>query len=327
MKFVITGSNGFVGSNLLNEIQKRYPEADILALVRSEKKSEKNINYVKVDYQNPESLSGKNLFENTDYVFHVAGVTKSHNYKGFYEGNVIPAKNLLEVISKENPSIKRFVLVSSQSAAGPAESLSQPVNELNEKSAIDAYGKSKREAELITEKYSAKIPFNIIRPGGVFGPGDVDFFNIFKMTKTGINVYAGVKHKFISLIFVQDLVRGILDCALSENTINKKYFICNDEPNTWKEIHETIFAVAGKKHFDISIPFIPLFYASYAGTLLSALTGKQFLFNNNKISLSRPEYWVASNKRAKDDFAFNVKYDLNKAIRLTYEWYKQNNWL
>ena len=327
MNIVITGSNGFVGQNLLTEIKSRFNDAQITCLVRSEKPSSDGINFTKVDYLNTESLLNEKSIAEADYIFHVAGVTKSHNWKGFYNGNVLPTENLLVAVRQNCNNLKRFVLVSSGSAGGPAENLENMKKESDPDLPMDPYGKSKLEGELIVKKYGDKIPYTIIRPGGVYGPGDVDFLNIFKMTKDRFNVYAGVKEKYISLVYVQDLVRAIVDSALSENTKNESYFICDDKPVTWQTIHETIFEICGKKPINISLPFGLIYTASYLGSAFCYLTGKANIFNKNKILLSKPVYWISENNKAKKDFNYETKFSLKESMELTRDWYIKKGWL
>lgn len=326
MNILITGSNGFIGKNLLAKLNNG--ENRIKVLVRQiPSVSKKDIEEIPVNYENIDSLRGKNIFNDIDVIYHVAGVTKSHNWEGFYKGNILPAENILKVITEENIKLSRFVLISSASAAGPAFSLERPVTENDIERPIDLYGKSKYDAERIVSSYGDRVPFTIIRPGGVFGPEDVDFFNLYKMTKSGFNVYPGVKNKYISLVFVTDLINGIINASLSPNAVNKKYFLCDDKPLMWKEIHETIFKVAGKKFIEINLPFGLVYAASHIGSAFSAITGKQVILNKNKVELSQPDFWISSNEAAKNDFGYIQNYTFEEAARLTFDWYKTNKWL
>lgn len=327
MNIVITGSNGFIGRNLLNELLRKFPDAKIKCLVRSLKKSDnERVENIPVNYLDLNSILASGCIENADYIFHVAGVTKSATKKGFWEGNVIPTQNLVEAVKRLNKNIKRFLIVSSHAASGPSDFIDHYKNESEQDKPSELYGKSKLAGEMILRSQET-IPYTVIRPGGVYGPGDVDFLNIFKMTKMGINVYAGVKHKYISLIFSEDLVEAIINSAFSENTINKKYFIVEDHPVRWQQIHEEIFSIAEKKHFDISIP-LPLisFFANF-GSLYSILFKKQSIFNKNKIDMSRPSFWIASNESAKKDFGFKTKYSMRESLEKTFNWYLEKGWL
>ena len=327
MNIVITGSNGFIGKNLLNKLLNDYPEANFTCLVRSPKKSDnERVKNVPVNYLDLDSIIDSGAINNTDYIFHIAGVTKSATKKGFWQGNVTPVENLVEAVKKTNTSLKRFVNVSSHAASGPSNSRDHYRKESEKDAPSELYGASKLAGEMVLRNQE-EIAYTIINPGGVYGPGDVDFLNIFKMTKTGFNVYAGVKEKYISLIYAEDLVDAIVSAAFSDNTVNKKYFIVDDEPVTWQQIHETIFSIAGKKRIDINIPLPVISFLANFGSLYSIIFRKASILNKNKIDMSRPSYWIASNEAAKKDFGFSTKYTLRESLEKTYKWYLDKGWL
>lgn len=329
MKFLITGSSGFIGQNLVREVKRRFPDSQICCLVRKQglQNPDNTIKYCSVNYLDINSLLNSEAFIDVDYIIHGAGVTKSATKEGFWAGNVIPTKNILETLYQKKIKPKRFILISSQSASGPSGSITHFKMEDEKENPPELYGQSKLAAEEILKQYGNDIPYTIVKPSSVYGPGDVDFFNIFKMTKMGINVFAGNADKYISIVYVDDLVDAIISSAISENTINKKYFICNDQPVTWRQVHEGIFAAAGKSRFDINVPSSIIGFFSIFGSLISVLLNKPLLLNKNKYKLSIPDYWISSNSNAKKDFGFSPKYNLAEGLKLTYDWYKSKGWL
>ncbi|MGE5528385.1 MAG: NAD-dependent epimerase/dehydratase family protein [Patescibacteria group bacterium] len=325
----MTGSSGFVGRNLLRELHHRFPEAQINCLARNQNKPNENtgVRFFPIDYLNIDSLLDSEAFYGADYLFHVAGITKAATKKAFWEGNVIPTKNILETIRIKEIKLRRFIYVSSQSASGPSSEIHHYKAENEDEDPVELYGRSKLEGERLVKEYGNIIPFTIISPSSIFGPGDVDFYGIFKMTDYGINLYAGNRGKYFSLIYIDDLTKGIADAAMSENTINKKYFLCNDAPVTWNQIQERVFQIAGKSKINIYIPYHLILCASVFGSLYSIITRRSALVNLNKVLLAKPKYWILSNKNAKKDFGFSCRYSIDTGLRLTYEWYKTNGWI
>ena len=195
MKILITGSRGFIGSNLLKKLS--YLQADIRCLLHSNNGRKyfietNNKSYV-VDFSDIDSLLNCDAFQDIQYVFHLAGITRGITKKQFYEANVVPTKNLLETIRLRNLKIKRFVFLSSQAAGGPATSLDSPKNPDDPSVPVEYYGWSKLTAELILQKYSEVIPVTILRPSAVYGPGDRDFLKLFKMINASLQVFGGTK--------------------------------------------------------------------------------------------------------------------------------------
>src|SRR6185436_20924643 len=126
--------------------------------------------------------------EKPDWVFHIAGVTKGVSYDDFRNGNVVPTQNLLRALQEAHPGVKRFVLVSSLSSYGPS-SANKPHRESDPRRPIEFYGQSKLEAEQVVEAMGDSLPWTIIRPAGVYGPRDADYFNLFREVEKGRNVF------------------------------------------------------------------------------------------------------------------------------------------
>jgi nucleoside-diphosphate-sugar epimerase len=280
-----------------------------------------------VDYLDRKSLLNCPAFDQVDYIYHVAGVTKSASKKGFFEGNVVPTNHLIETLIEKKTTPKRFVLVSSQTASGSSNNRNHYKKEDELENPLDLYGQSKLEAETLLRKKGNIIPYTIISPSSVYGPWDVDFLNIFRMTKIGINIFAGNKNQVISLVYVKDLVKAIIDASLSHEAENQKYFICDDEPRSWEEIQNVIFSLVGKKKVDITIPLTVLSAFSYFGSIYSSIANKPILLNRNKAQLLKSSYWIISNQKAKSDFFFNCHYSLAEGIKETYDWYREHRWL
>ncbi|MCA9739939.1 NAD-dependent epimerase/dehydratase family protein [candidate division KSB1 bacterium] len=329
MKAVVTGANGFIGSHLVEYLLQAKFEVSCLQRGTSNPAFLQGlpIKTEVIDYQQPETLAKSPALLEADYIFHAAGVTKRVTKAQFIEGNVEPAQNLLEVLSAREDKPKRFVFISSQAALGPSDSLQHLRREDERPTPIELYGESKFIAEQVVRDYGDRIPYTIIRPSSVFGPRDVDFLNLFKQIMHGFNIYAGNRYKFVSIIYVADLVRGILDAAFSDNARNQLYHLCDDQPVNWETIQSTIAEVAGKKVLTASIPEFFLRIAGQFGDGYSRLTGKFSLMNSQKIQLSMPKYWLVSNQKSKDDFGFRCETPLREGLQKTLTWYQQNKWM
>ncbi|MFH1715431.1 MAG: NAD(P)-dependent oxidoreductase [Elusimicrobiota bacterium] len=330
MKIILTGSNGFVGSHLKEALLK-LPNAAIYCLVRRESKLSafniSNTEQVPIDYSDVNKLAENNVFDNCDYIFHVAGITKGITEDDFFSGNFLPTYNLLEALKRRGVKPKRFVLVSSLAAAGPAKNLNEPVTSLAKPSPIEYYGQSKLRAEEILNKYSNSAPFTIIRPSAVYGPRDRDFLKLFQSISRGLNIFYGNRDKYLSLIYIDDLIAGIIEAGMSNKTSGAIYNLANDTPITWETLHKEIILNTNIKMFTCDIPYFFLETAGLIGSVYSILTKKYSLINMQKVKLAKPHYWICSNTEAKNDFGFNTKTTLKDGIAKTYEWYKSNHWL
>lgn len=266
--------------------------------------------------------------ENVDYIFHVAGVVAAKNENEFLRGNRDSTKNLLEATLKYAPNIKRFLHVSSQTAAGPANSLVKPLTEDDPCNPITAYGRSKKAAEDEVNKFLDKFPYTIVRPPAVYGPRDPAILQIFQLANKGLGTLIGFNHKYINLIHSEDLVRGIIASAFSDNSINKTYFIASEEIYNWNTIMDSIKKALNKKMFlKIRIPHMLVYSIAGMSEFLGKFSTKPPIFNFDKGRDFVQNFWTCSVEKAKNDFGFQQKVSLDDGLKSTVNWYKQNNWI
>ncbi len=177
VKTLITGASGFVGSRTRNALLDAG--ADVLAIRRSSSPEPARGRSVVADYADVAALEQLIGEEKPDLVLHVAGATKGVRYEDFQRANVMPTHNLLTAVKRKHPGLQRFVLVSSLAAYGPSAP-DAPLTEDAPRTPIEHYGKSKLEAERVLEEEGQDIAWTVVRPSGVYGPGDVDYFNLFR---------------------------------------------------------------------------------------------------------------------------------------------------
>lgn len=328
MKPVITGSNGFIGSMLRNQLIAQ--NADVRCLVRSNPGSQTRADgYTRygINYNDEESLVSCGALHDATHVYHVAGVTKSLTLEGFRQGNVTPTRNLIRALQRVNPNLERFVLISSQAAAGPATSVQSPKTESDPAVPAEDYGQSKHEAEQLLTESDWPFPYTIIRPAAVYGPRDVDFLALFKQLKNGLGIYPGNRNSFVSTIYVDDLVKGIIDASSHAGAANNTYFLTNEVAVSWQQIYQHIAGLWSSRLFEINLPISLIAAVAKLGDLYSKTTGNITVLNSKKIDLARPRYWVCSSDQAAKDFGFAPATELAAGLKQTFEWYKATGWL
>lgn len=328
MKPVITGSNGFIGSMLRNQLIAE--NADVRCLVRSNPGSQTRADgYTQygINYHDEESLVSSGALDDATHLYHVAGVTKSLSLEGFRQGNVTPTRNLIRALQRVNPNLERFVLISSQAAAGPATSTQSPKTEADRAAPIEDYGQSKHEAEQLLTESALPFPYTIIRPAAVYGPRDVDFLALFKQLKNGLGIYPGNRNSYVSTIYVDDLVKGIIDASRHASTGNSTYFLTNEVAVSWQQIYQHIATLWSSRLIEINLPIGIIAAVAKLGDLYSKATGNITVLNSKKIDLARPRYWVCSSAQATQDFGFSPETELASGLRKTFEWYKTSGWL
>jgi len=322
---LITGASGFIGGRLRDSLLDQG--WDVVSLTRPKSPPPKRGRAAPVDYANVDTLTDVVKRERPELVLHVAGATKGVTYDDFQRANVMPTRNLAQALLRSHDQVGRFVKVSSLTAYGPS-TLDSPLIETHEPKPIEHYGKSKLEAErVLTQEIGSRLPWTIIRPAGVYGPGDIDYFELFRLASRGLNVFYGNRESWFSAVHVDDVVRSIVDAAKSDKTIGKGYFICDGKPLTWFDYQKLVVEATGKRALDLNLPVLTLDVAAAFGELLTRFDGKPRVFNRQKVIMGKQRAWTCRHDAARTDFGYSPKMDARSGVAHTLEWYRSSGWL
>lgn len=321
-KVLLTGASGFIGGRLRDALLARG--CDVVAIRRKGSPPSKKGRSVEAEYDDREGLVRIVEAEKPDYVFHVAGATKGITYGEFHRANVVPTENLIAAIEKAHPALARFVFVSSLTAFGPS-TRERPLSENDIRRPIEFYGQSKLEAEHVIERSSVR--YTIVRPGGVYGPGDADYFNLFREVEGGRNVFFGNQNRLFSAIYVDDLIDAILRAATSESAVNKGYFVDDGRIVTWGEFQKAIVAASGRRALTIKLPEVLVSVAAVGGELASRIDGKPRLFNRQKAKMGAQEAWTCTSAALRADTGWSSTVPMEEGVRRAYAWYRAEKWL
>ncbi|HRP92293.1 MAG TPA: NAD(P)-dependent oxidoreductase [Ignavibacteriaceae bacterium] len=323
---VVTGANGFVGSHLVDNLLSKGLK--VRCLVR------KSSNLRWLDGKNVEifnsGLSDKDglrkAFKDANYIFHVAGVVKSKTAEGYFKGNVDTTRNLLEVALESKSSIKRFLVVSSQTVSGPSTE-GKPVNEEAECNPITTYGRSKLEEEKLALSYKDKLPITICRAPAVYGERDTEIFIYFQTFNKGLTTTIGFNKKELSLIHVVDLVEGFYLAAMSEKAVGQIYFIGSEKFYTWQEINSITSKVLNKKPIIIKVPHFLVYTIASVAQFFAMFSSKPATLNIEKAKDITQQYWTCDTSKAIRDLGYKQKISIEDGIKRTCDWYKEMKWI
>lgn len=324
MRILITGASGFIGGRLRDTLLDTGH--DVIAIRRKGSAVAKRGRSAEVDYEDRDGLSRLVEAEKPDWVLHVAGATKGVTYEDFRLANVMPTENLISALREKHPQIRRFIHISSLASYGPSSS-GHPHVETDAPHPIEHYGQSKLEAERVVESAGATIPWTILRPGGVYGPGDVDYFNLFREVEKGRNVFFGNRHRWFSAIYVDDLVSAILLAAEHEGARNKGFFVCDNEPITWERFQEEIVRASGRKVRTLNLPEFLVDMAALGGELATKVDKKPRLFNRQKAKMGAQEAWTCKSDALRKATGWQSNVPVAEGVRRTLEWYRREKWV
>lgn len=328
----VTGGTGFIGSHLVEALlQRGYSE--VRCLVRNELKwlEGLDVTVIKGGLGDVEALWEG--VQDVDYVYHLAGVTRAETWETFEQGNVRATMNLLGVVRQASPTVQKVLITSSLAAVGASET--PVVDETTLLRPISQYGKSKAVMEETLAApvrdgtvYHDALPLVVVRPPAVYGPREADIFTFFKTVSKGLFPVVGSgKTKELSLVHVDDLVRGMIDSAEHPATTGETYFLGSADFYAWEEVKTAVTKALGKGAIKLAVP---RFLVKPIGAMVEAfgkLTGQYPPLNREKAREIREACLMCAIDKAQRDFGYQPSVPLDNGIHETIAWYQEQGWL
>lgn len=294
----LTGGTGFVGRRVI--AQAVGHDWHIRALTRRAQPAEPNVNWVRGALDKPDSLV--ELMTGADVVLHVAGVVSAPDVAGFTAGNVAGTQAVLD--AARAAGVRRFVHVSSLSAREPQ---------------LSAYGASKRAGEDLVR--ASDRDWTIVRPSGVYGPGDTEMRDMFRMAQMGLALLPPPGK--VALVAVDDLARLLL--ALAERDGPRDVLEVDDgNPLSHADLARLIGNAVGRRVMPMHLP---------AGLLrLGARIDRRLRGTGAKLTPDRASYlahpdWTADPARRPPPDLWEPRIDTARGLADTAAWYRAHRLL
>ena len=331
MKILITGASGFIGSFIVEEALKKG--FDTWAAVRKSSSKEylkdERINFIELNLSSKAKLIEQLRGHDFDYVVHAAGVTKCLNKQDFHRINTEGTMNLLDAILELQMPLKRFVFVSSLSIFGAIKE-QQPYDEIRETDIPQPnteYGRSKLAAEKYLESLGSRVPYIILRPTGVYGPREKDYFMMAKSIKQHSDFAVGYKRQDITFVYVSDVVQAIF-LALDKGNNGRKYFLSDGEVYQSTTFSDLIHEELGRPWWiRITAPVWVLRIITFFGEYIGRMTGKVTALNNDKFNILRQRNWRCDIQPAINELGYKPTVKLAEGVSRSIKWYKEQGWL
>ena len=297
LKLAITGGTGFVGQRVIDLALAQGHQ--VRALTRRPQPPRDEVTWIEGALDRPDSLA--ELVTGANAVIHVAGVVNAAEAARFEAGNVLGTGAIL--LAAEQAGIPRFVHVSSLAAREPQLSM---------------YGASKSRSEALVT--ASSLSTAIVRPPAVYGPGDREMLEMFKMASRGFVLLPPSGR--LSLIHVDDLASLLLGLATSTET----GIIEPDDGRaggwTHREFGTALGIAVGRRVRTVSMPRLILAAAARADRL--ARGTKARLTPDRASYFSHPD-WVADPARA--PISWHAAIPTPKGLTDTAAWYRSRGWM
>ena len=346
MKILITGASGFVGSFLVEHGLEHGHEVWAALRATSSRRylTDPRIRFIELnlgdDAELQRQLSAHGAEHGAfDCVIHAAGATKAANLDAFRRTNTAGTLRLARTLLELNLLRGRFVFVSSLSVMGPAADPDsaaaaaapyRPISDSDRPVPNTDYGRSKLEAEEALAGVEG-LDYVILRPTGVYGPRERDYFLMADSIRKHIDFAVGYRPQRLTFIYVRDLVDACY-AALTCGERGRAYFLSDGGSYDSREFGRLLQAEMGVRGvLRITAPEWFLHGVCALGSAYYRLFGRKGAMpptlNLDKFRLLRQRNWLCDIEPARRDLGFAPQWTLAAGVKEAVAWYKSEGWL
>jgi nucleoside-diphosphate-sugar epimerase len=325
-KVLVTGANGFFGSNLCRKLAEQGHQVRGLVRPTSDLST---LNGTPVELVQGDLASGSlpdGLFDGVEVVYHIAGLFRQESLplETFFAVNAQGVQLVLEGAMRAG--VERAVHCSTIGVLGHIKN--PPGNEETPYSPGDHYQDSKTEGEKIALEFHREhgYPVAIVRPGSIYGPGDMRFVKLFKSIKKGMYFIVGSGETHLHFVYIDDLVDGTILAAETPAAAGETFILADSAPITHNELAACIGSIVGRSSPTRHLPYKPLKVAAHVIQKVCVPLGIEpplyprrldFFTKNREFDISK----------ARRILGYTPKVDLQTGLKRTAAWYRENNLL
>jgi nucleoside-diphosphate-sugar epimerase len=254
------------------------------------------------------------LVAGAEAVIHVAGVVKALDREGFMRGNAEPTGRLARIAARQ-PRPPHFVLMSSLAAREPA---------------LSPYCASKRAAEDALKAAADTMPWTILRPTAVYGPGDRELLPFFKAVKKGIAPRPAGAIQRLSLIHVEDLGRFAAASAGLAAARGHSWELDDGARggHGWDEITAAAAQALGTRPRRVTVPKALLRAMARINAVKAAWSGRPQMLVPHKLPEMLHADWLCHDRPPLGlGTEWEPKWAIGPGFADTVRWYRRESWL
>jgi len=323
---LVTGGHGFLGSHVVDRLLERGVR--VRCLVRPDRRDDpfrgRPVEVVRGDLRTGEGLEA--AAGSAGAVYHVAGLIAARGPSDFFRVNVEGTRRLARAVARSNPRCRRFLLVSSQAAAGPSPD-GRPLDEEAPCRPVSHYGRSKLGAEKALREAIGGVPWTVLRPPAIYGPRDRGILPFFRLAATGFWPDLDGPGRRFNLLHARDVADAVLAAADSDAAAGRTYFLSDGRGYAHREVGEALGRAFGRRVRRVPVPDFLLDLAAVVTDEAASLLGGVPIFGRQKANELKARYWLANPSRAERDFGWRPRVPLETGLAETARWYEAAGWI
>lgn len=327
----MTGATGFTGGRLVDRLVREGHR--VTALVRPGRGSSgrpkpavldlPGVRTIDCDLTSPDDIRRAiQAAPQPDVVYHLAAAFRQQHadLEYFRLANVEATRHLVDaVLAAATP---RFVHCSTVGVQGEIDD--PPASEDYRMKPGDVYQQSKLEGERVAlAALERGLPVSVIRPVGIYGPGDRRFLKLFRAIAHERMVVIGSGETLYHLTYVDDVVEGLLLAGRVEAAVGEAFTIAGERHTTLNELFRLIADAAGVGPPRRRVPYAPVFAASWACDRVCRAIGVEPPLYPRRVEFFSKDRAFTIEK-ARTVLGFEPVVGLEDGLAITYAWYVEN---
>lgn len=324
---LVTGATGFTGALLVRKLLKAGARVSAIARASSnlEPLRELDIRWFRGEVYDPAAVAA--AMQDADYVFHIAAAYREAKHAdAMYRRVHVESTQLLAQAALKNPGFKRFVHVSTVGVLGHIAQ--PPADENAPMNPGDIYQATKAEAELWLRDFAPRhsLPFTVIRPAAIYGPGDTRLLKFFKMAARRRLFLVGHSRGLYHLVHVEDLTDILLLAAAHPAALNEVFICGNPECVSLEQIARIVASELGNRFSVVRLPAAPLFLMADVCEWLCRRIGIEPPIHRRRLAFFTKDR-AFDTRKLRDRLGYQMRYTNEQGLVETARWYCAQGWL
>jgi dihydroflavonol-4-reductase len=324
VRVLVTGATGFTGGHLARALLARGDAVRALHRGATPTSGVAGLDLVAGDLRDPAALA--RAVEGVEVVYHIAAMYRQAGApkEAYHAVNAAAAGAI--VAAAAAAGVRRVVHCSTVGVHGDIEHA--PADEDAPLRPGDIYQVTKLEGERLARDAGARlgVDVTIVRPSGIYGPGDRRLLKLFRGVARRRWITLGRGRIYYHLTYIDDLVEGIRLCGEHPAAANRTYILAGGEVTTLNELVALVARAAGVPKPTIHLPAWPFWLAGAACEAACAPFGLE-----PPLYRRRVDFFTKSRAfdigRARREIGYAPSIGLRDGITRTLEWYRAHDWL
>ncbi len=324
---LITGATGFTGQVLTRKLCGLGLSVRAIARASSNISplEDLDIEWIRGDVFDSETV--KNAVKDVEYIFHVAAAYRDPGISDLDYRNVhVESTKLLAQEASKLENFKRFVHTSTVGVHGHIEN--PPIDEEGPFNPGDIYQVTKVEAENWLHGFAEEhgLPYTVIRPAAIYGPGDKRLLKVFKMASKPVFLLLGSGKCLYHLIHVDDLTNVMILAATHPEAARQAFIVGSPEAVTLENMGRIIAEKLGVKHRILRLPVWPFFVMGDICEFICKPLGISPPIYRRRVAFFTKDRSF-NTKKLRERLGYKCKYTDEEGLAATAKWYRDKGWL